>query len=85
MPREDDDDLFDVVSDMADRIGMKGRERRDYIDEHMRRAGYRPVQTRESYARQEGEDNDDGGGFFGRRQRGNQRSRPRRRDDDDDF
>lgn len=36
-----DDDLFERVADMANRIGLKGNDRRKYIHDHMTRGGYR--------------------------------------------
>jgi hypothetical protein len=87
MPRdEDDDDFFDVVSATADRLKLKGRDRSKYIDDHMTGAGYRRIQSKESYQRPErdDDDDDDGGGRFRvpRRRRG---SSGRRDDDDDSF
>jgi hypothetical protein len=81
-----DDDLFDSVSAMAERMGLKGSERRRYIHEHMTRSGYRAEPT---YVRDDGDDDDDdnGSGFFaGKRRQGRRdddRSSRRRRDDDD--
>jgi hypothetical protein len=87
-----DDDLHDSVSAMADRIGLKGRDRTQYIHEHMTRGGYRAVPQ---YVKDEGDDDDEGGsGFFGGRSRSrggrdrddDRRSGSRRkRDDDDDW
>lgn len=48
---EEEDDLFDSVSAMADRMGLKGDKRATYIDDHMMQGGYQRVQSRESYAR----------------------------------
>jgi hypothetical protein len=85
MPRDDDDDdFFDSVSSMADRLKLKGRDRSRYIDEHMTGAGYKRVQTKESYQRPEKDDDDDEDGgrrFVPRRRRGSRSSR----DEDDDF
>jgi hypothetical protein len=76
---KDDDDMFDTVSSMADRIGLKGKERTSYIHEHMTRSGYRAVPN---YVKDDGDDDDDddSGGFF----RGSDKRRSRSRDDDDD-
>jgi hypothetical protein len=90
----EEDSLFDDVSAMAERIGLKGRDKERYIHEHMTRGGYRAVP---SYVRDEEEEEEDeghGSGFFGsgsqrRRQRPDDRDRgsrpPRRgsRDPDD--
>jgi hypothetical protein len=75
---DNDDDLLDSVTSMADRMGLKGRERTSYIHEHMTRSGYRAVPN---YVKDEGDDDDDDepSGFFrGSRSRGS-----RSRDDDD--
>lgn len=57
---EEEDDLFDRVSDMADRMGLQGDKRAVYIDDHMEQGGYERVQTRESYARiRQNEDDED--------------------------
>jgi hypothetical protein len=95
MADKDDDDLFDSVSAMADRIGLSGREKSRYIHEHMTRGGYRAVP---SYVRDEGEDDDDDDGsstFFGGRRRRPTRdqesgghgsgTRRRRSNDDEDW
>jgi hypothetical protein len=41
---------FDSVSAMAERLGLEGKERADYIDEHMDGLGYDKVQSSTSYA-----------------------------------
>lgn len=48
---DDDDNFFDQVVGMADRLKLEGEGRATYIDDHMLQAGYQRVQTRESYAR----------------------------------
>src|SRR5215469_18098494 len=50
---EEDDDatLFDDVVRMADRLGLAGDKRANYIDDHMVEAGYERIQTRDSYVR----------------------------------
>jgi hypothetical protein len=74
MADENDGD-FEAVSGMADRLGLKGRERNKYIDQHMTGLGYRMQPT---YVPADDEDDDDGDDrFFGSRRR-------RARDDDDD-
>jgi len=72
-----DDDFPDAVSDMADRLGLKGRDRTRYVHEHMTRGGYKAVPNYVK-ADDDDDDDDDGSPFFGK-----QRSR-RSRDDDDD-
>lgn len=88
---DDQDDFYDSVAAMAERMGLKGKERERYIHEHMTRSGYRAVPT---YVLDEGdeEDSEDDGGFFGsggrrRPQERRDRSggRPRRPRSDDDW
>jgi hypothetical protein len=73
-----DDDLQDTVSAMADRLGLKGKERQGYIHEHMTRSGYRAVPTYVLDDQDDEDDEEDSGGFF----RGSSR-RDRDRDDSD--
>ena len=84
MADKDDDDLYDSVSNMADRLKLKGGERSKYIHEHMTRGGYKAVPN---YVKADDDDDDDDSSspFFGSR-RGNRSGsrRSRRRDDDDD-
>jgi hypothetical protein len=78
MPDDKDDDLYDVVSGMADRLGLKGDERRRYVHEHMTRGGYTAIPN---YVKRDDDDDDDddkGSGFFTPSRR-----KPRRHDDDD--
>lgn len=76
---EDDDDLMESVTRMADRLKIKGSERQKYIHEHMTRGGYKAVPN---YVKADGDEEDEkGSGFFS----GGNRSRRRRRDDDDDW
>lgn len=87
---EEEDDLFDTVSAMADRMQLKGEKRATYIDDHMTQGGYQRVQSRESYARARQEEDDgqgDGGRWgFGRGGGGGGgRSRRRSGDEDDSF
>jgi hypothetical protein len=87
---EEEDDLFDTVSAMADRMGLKGDKRSTYIDDHMLQGGYDRVQSRESYAKAAREEDDgqsDGNrwGFGGGRGGGGRRSRGGSRDEDDSF
>jgi hypothetical protein len=85
---DEEDNLFDDVTRMADRMGLKGDKRATYIDDHMTQGGYGRVQTRESYQKIRNEEEDGGGsdgnrwGFGGRG--GNGGSRGRGRDDGDD-
>lgn len=62
---------LEAVTKAAERLGLKGRERGEYIHKHMTGYGYK---SKRSYFRDE-EDKKSGGGFF---------SSSRRRDDDDD-
>jgi hypothetical protein len=94
MADREDDSLFDDVSAMADRIGLKGQDRSRYIHEHMTRSGYKAVPN---YVRDEGEEEEEeeeSSGFFGSRRRTNRdrgtdggRSEQRRRgrNEDDDW
>jgi hypothetical protein len=73
MPRNDEeDDLYDTVVRMADRMGLKGPKRRKYIDDHMTQGGYE--QDEPTYRKaQDDEDDEGGGGWFGSgRSRGGQ-------------
>jgi hypothetical protein len=66
---EEEDNLFDEVTRMADRMGLEGEKRYTYIDDHMMNGGYERVQSRDSYARsRQGDDEDESGGgrWFGR-------------------
>lgn len=73
---KDDNEDFDTVSRMAQRLKLKGRERDRYIDQHMRGLGYQSVPT---YVKaDDDDDDDDGGGRYGFRG-----SKGRRGGDDD--
>jgi hypothetical protein len=77
-----DDDLLDSVTAMAERLGLKGKERTTYIHEHMTRSGYRAVPQ---YVKADDDDDDDGGsGFFGSGRKRKPSGHKRSRDDDDD-
>jgi hypothetical protein len=80
---DQEDDFFDRVVSMADRLGIKGQSRTNYIDDHMLQAGYERVQARESYAkvRQADEDDQSSGNRWGF----GARNRSSGRDDDDSF
>ena len=79
-PKENDD--YESVAAMADRLGLKGKERSQYLHDHMTGLGYRMVP---SYVRED-EDEDSGSGRFGlsrsRRDQG-RRSRRSERDEED--
>lgn len=83
---ENEDSTFDEVSAMADRLGLKGKNRAAYIDDHMVGLGYEPVQSRDSYIRREEEQEQSGPGSRWGIGRGAQQQggRSRRRGDDDD-
>ena len=53
---EEEEDLFGAVSAMADRMGLQGEKRATYIDDHMLQGGYTRVQSRESYAKAQQEE-----------------------------
>jgi hypothetical protein len=74
MPKDDKDEAtvdLESVTKAAERLGLKGRERGEYIHKHMTGYGYK---SKRSYFREDEKDNR-GGGFF---------SSSRKRDDDDD-
>jgi hypothetical protein len=89
MADKDDDDLYDTVSGMADRLKLKGEERGRYIHEHMTRSGYKAVPN---YVKADDDDDDDdsGSSFFGSKRKssssgnGSRSRRSRSRDNDDD-
>lgn len=80
-----DDDLFDAVSGMADRIKLKGKDRERYIHDHMTRGGYKAVPQYVPDDSGEDDDDDDDGPFFSKRRKPRGGSRRRTRDDDDDW
>ena len=91
---DEEDNLYDSVVAMADRMGLQGEKRETYIDDHMLQGGYSRVQSRESYARVQAEEDDDQGsgnrwGFGGGRSRGGGRQQSnqggRNRDNGDSF
>lgn len=85
---KDDDDLFESVNAMADRLKLKGKERGTYIHEHMTRSGYRAVPNYVKADDDDDDDDDGGSPFFGGKRKssgsGSSSRRSRRRDDDDD-
>lgn len=80
-----DDDLYESVSAMADRIKLTGQDRTKYIHDHMTRGGYKAI-PQYVPADDKDDDDDDDSPFFNRKRRkprgGSQR---RTRDDDDDW
>ncbi len=87
---EEEDDLYDAVCAMADRMGIKGKERTAYIHDHMTQGGYEQVQTRESYAKVQQEEPEQGGGgsrwgFGGGGRESSGRSAASSRDDGDRY
>ena len=85
MADDKEDDFFDQVSAMAERLGLKGDKRKRYIHDHMTQAGY---DWEPSYFKADRGD-DDGDSFspFGSRGgsgAGSGRRRTSRRNDDDD-
>ena len=86
MADKEDDDLYESVTKMADRLKLKGKDRGTYVHEHMTRGGYRAVPN---YVKDDGDDDDDESGspFFGGKRKGSgsgSSSRRRRSNDDDD-
>ncbi len=86
---DEEDDLYDSVSAMADRMGLKGEKRSTYIDDHMTQGGYQRVQSRESYAKVQSEEDEQGDsgsrwGFGGRSNDGGRRGSGRNRNSEDD-
>jgi hypothetical protein len=73
-----DDDLHDVVSGLADRYKLKGKDRDKFIHEHMTAGGYRAVPN---YVRADDDDDDDDSP----RWIGGRKKRRRRDDDEDDW
>lgn len=99
MARRDDDEspladveTYDMAEELADRMRLAPSNRMKFIDEVMTRCGYKPVQSRDAYARSETDDDDergDGGRWgFGSNNKGqrsgNQRQSSRRRQDNND-
>jgi hypothetical protein len=77
---------------MADRLGLQGEARQNYIHDHMLQLGYDPVQSRESYVRRQEEAEPEStsrwgfGGGGGTKPKQNQpRGSGSRRDDGDTF
>ena len=55
---EDETTLFDDVVRMANRLGLQGEHRTNYIDDHMTEAGYERIQTKDSYVKIQQADDD---------------------------
>lgn len=68
-----DDDDFEIVSAMADRLQLTGRDRDRYIHQHMTGLGYK---MQPSYVTRDEEDDDDADDdrFFPRRRSGRDRT-----------
>jgi rare lipoprotein A (peptidoglycan hydrolase) len=87
---DDEDDLFDQVVAMADRMNIDDPARRaKYVDDHMIQAGYTRVQTRESYAKmreeeEEAEEESGSASWFGKRATARRTSRPTGNQGDND-
>ena len=82
---DNDDDFYDAVQAMADRLGLDGEDRAKYVHEHMTRGGYDAVPQ---YVKRQPDPEEEGGGkwspFASRRQGGDQsggggQQRPRSR------
>jgi hypothetical protein len=81
-----DDDLFESVSAMADRIGLKGQEKTKYVHDHMTRGGYKAIPQYVPADDKDDDDDDDDTPFFTRKRRKPRGGAQRRtRDDDDDW
>jgi hypothetical protein len=77
MPKDDKDEAtvdMESVTKAAERLGLKGKDRAEYIHKHMTGFGYKSKRT---YFRDE-ENEKRGGGFF-------RSSRDDDDDDDDDY
>jgi hypothetical protein len=83
-----DDDLFETVSAMADRLKLKGQERTKYVHDHMTRGGYRAIPQYVPADDGDDDDDDDDTPFFSRKRRkprGGATNRTKARDEDDDW
>jgi hypothetical protein len=81
-----DDDLFESVSAMADRIGLKGSDKTKYVHDHMTRGGYKAIPQYVPADDKDDDDDDDDQPFFTRKRRKPRGGASRRtRDDDDDW
>ena len=67
---DNDDDFFDAVQSMADRLGLEGEDRAKYVHEHMTRGGYDAVPQ---YVKRQPDPEEEGSGKwspFGARRQG---------------
>jgi hypothetical protein len=73
---DDNDEFPATVEAMADRLGLKGQGRAQYIDDHMTGAGYKRVTSYAPGGDDDDDDDGDGGGkqSFGKRYGGGQDS-----------
>lgn len=75
-PTDDEqDDLLDRVTEMADRLKLDGSDRQQYIHEHMTRSGYRAEPHYVKDEPEEGEEESGKGGFFSSRDKGTGRDK----------
>lgn len=86
---DQDDDLYDAVNGMADRMGLEGEERQRYIHEHMTKGGYDAI-PQYVKRQEEGEEAERGGwspfgGGGGSRRERRPSSRPSRQGDGDGW
>lgn len=84
---DEEDVTFDEISSMADRLGLKGEARTNYIHDHMVQLGYDAVQSRDSYVRRQEEPDQGSTGRWGFGSGGRNQGRQggRNRDNDDSF
>ena len=81
-----DDDLYDTVGAMADRIGLKGQEKAKYVHDHMTRDGYKAIPQYVPADDKDDDDDEDDTPFFTRKRRKPRGGAQRRtRDEDDDW
>jgi hypothetical protein len=84
-----DDDLYDAVNSMADRLKLTGSDRTKYVHDHMTRGGYKAVPQYVPRDDKDDDEGDDDTPFFSRRRRSrpaqSSASRRRRDEDDDDW
>lgn len=74
-----DDNFLDRVAELADEIGLTGRDKEEYIGRHAKAKGYRGVTN---WVKDSGDDGSSG--FFGSGGRDGGRDRNRDRDRDGD-
>jgi hypothetical protein len=85
MPNDEEDDTFETVTMMADRLKLTGSKRENYIHNHMSDLGYKRVTTRESYvpAKDDDDDEESSDRYLGRRRSSRGSSGRSRRSGDD--